>query len=79
MHECDICYNLCVTTSLLNCCKGKRMCVKCKNKYGKKKKCPFCRQNMNRKSTIIIVNKGSHQEKGELLFTVMNYNIIKIW
>lgn len=79
MHECDICYNSCVTIKLLTCCKEKHMCISCKNKYSQSK-CPFCRQNMNRKPTIIIVNKNTPcPEKGNIIMSLVNYNIIKIW
>ena len=55
MHECDICYTSFIDINVLRCCKGKRMCITCKNKYNKKI-CPFCRRDMYR-STIIIINK----------------------
>lgn len=79
MHDCDICYNLYININFLTCCKGKRMCIKCKDKYGKNI-CPFCRQNMNNRYSVLILNKSSpFPEKGELLFSSMNYNVIKIW
>ena len=79
MHECNICFNDFVTINILRCCKGKHMCIRCKDKYGKTK-CPFCRQNMNRRPTIIIVNKNTPPpEKGAIIMSLMHYNIVKIW
>lgn len=79
MHDCDICFNEFVTINIVGCCKNKRMCIKCKDKYGKIQ-CPFCRQNMNRKPAIVIINKNTPMpEKGNIVMSVMNYNIIKIW
>ena len=79
MHDCNICYNSFVSVNLLRCCKGKRMCVKCKDKYCKDK-CPFCRQNMNKKSTIVITNKNVPMpEMSDIILSVMNYNIIRVW
>ena len=81
MYECDICYNSFLTINLLTCCKGKNMCVDCKSKYGQSK-CPFCRKNMKikNKSTIIIINKNTpYPEKYDIIMSIMNYNIIKIW
>ena len=78
MHNCDICYNSYITLNILRCCKGKRICIKCMDKYGKLI-CPFCRQLMNRKLAIVIDNKNNIPEKGEIILSVMNYNIIEIW
>lgn len=79
MHECDICYNTFITINILKCCKNKRMCIKCKNKYGKQS-CPFCRQNMNRKHAIVFINnKDPCPENSIIIMSVMNYNIVKIW
>jgi hypothetical protein len=79
MHNCNICFNSFVTINVLRCCKGKRMCIKCKDKYGKNT-CPFCRQNMNRQPTVIIINKNTPKpEKSDIIFSVMNYNVIRIW
>lgn len=77
MVECDICYNSFISLNLLRCCKGKRMCLQCKNNYNNSK-CPFCRQNMNRKETIIIINKNFPYPNGDVIMSIMNYNIIKI-
>ena len=40
----------------------------------------FCRQNMNRQPTVIIINKNTPKpEKSDLILSVMNYNIIRVW
>lgn len=79
MHECDICYNSFYNINILRCCKGKRMCVNCKNRYYDIK-CPFCMQNMNKQPTIIILNKNNpYPKKGNIILSVMNYNIFKLW
>jgi hypothetical protein len=79
MYDCDICYNSLLTINVLKCCKDKHMCLKCRNKYGKQT-CPFCRQNMNRKTAIVIINNQYPcPVKGEIIMSVMNYNIVKIW
>lgn len=78
MHDCDICYESFVTINLLRCCKGKRMCIKCKYKYGKIQ-CPFCRQKMNDKPAITILNKNQQPKKGEIIMSIMNYNVVQIW
>lgn len=79
MYECDICYNLYKNINFLPCCKGKRMCIKCKSKCGNNK-CPFCRQNMKTKPAVIIINKNfPYPKHGEILFSSMNYNVVKIW
>lgn len=33
MYECDICYNSFDNINILRCCKGKRMCVNCDDRY----------------------------------------------
>ena len=70
MHECDICYTSFIDINVLRCCKGKRMCITCKNKYNKKI-CPFCRRDRYR-STIIIINKNKPcPEQGNILMTLV--------
>lgn len=55
------------------------MCAQCKHKYGKNK-CPFCTKNMKTKSTIIIQNKNTTElVNGDIIMSVMNYNIIRIY
>jgi hypothetical protein len=79
MNDCNICFNSYININVLRCCKGKRMCIKCKDKYDKKI-CPFCLQNMNRKPTVIIINKNTPTPKNsDFILSVMNYNIIRIW
>ena len=77
--ECDICYNSFTTINILKCCKGKRICIKCKDKYNCFK-CPFCRQNMNKQPFIVIINKNFPCPKnGNVILSVMNYNIVRLW
>lgn len=78
MIECDICFNSFKTLALLNCCKGKYICLNCKNNCNNNL-CPFCRQNINRKPAIIIVNNSFPcPQKGTIIMSIMNYNIIKL-
>lgn len=79
MNSCDICYNYSRSTHTLTCCNGKQMCMKCKNLY-QQILCPFCRQNMNRRPTVIIVNTNINDilEKDKILLSVLNYTIIKV-
>lgn len=79
MRDCDICYNSFITSNILICCKDKYMCSQCRDKY-EKQICPFCRQNMNRKTAIIIINENCPLPgKGTIIMNIMNYNIVKIW
>lgn len=78
MHDCNICYESFITINFLRCCKGKRMCIKCKYRYNKLD-CPFCRLKMNDKHAIIILNKNQKLDKGEIIMSIMNYNIVQIW
>lgn len=79
MYECNICYNDYINMEILKCCKEKHMCDLCKDTY-EDKRCPFCRQNMNRKPTIIILNKNTIlPSKSSVIMCVKNYNIVKIW
>lgn len=78
MYDCDICYHSFLSINTLRCCKNKHMCIKCKNNYGKEI-CPFCRQNMNRKPAIVIINNQRPcPDKGIIIMSVTNYNIVKI-
>ena len=79
MHNCDICYNSFVRINTLRCCKGKRMCIKCNTQYVPNK-CPFCMQIMNKKSTILIINKNFPcPKKANIILSIMNYNIVRLW
>lgn len=82
MSICNICYESKENIKTLICCNGKVICNKCKSIYNKSI-CPFCRQNMNPRSTFIIVRTTDKKiltnRKKELILSVMNYNIFKVW
>ena len=80
MYECDICCELYININIniLSCCKGKRICSSCRVRYDSKI-CPFCRQKMNPKPAIVIINKNfPYKGKGDIILSIMNYNVIKI-
>lgn len=80
MYECHICYNNYTTINILSCCKGKQMCINCRFNHVKTSNtlnCPFCRKQMYKTPAIVITN-NKLPEKGEIVLSIMNYNIIYI-